>query len=82
MCVFDCAEKDWEDIRKMPEFATLMKDFGRLRPKYVLITVIRIPWYVLPVKFLIRIGSWASPFCIISAIFYFEVTSFVGMLHL
>ena len=32
--VFLCAEKDWEDIRKMPEFATLMKDFGRLRPKY------------------------------------------------
>lgn len=28
------AEKDWEDIRKMPEHGTLMRDFGRLKPQY------------------------------------------------
>ena len=27
------AERDWEDIRKMPEHATLLRDFNRLRPK-------------------------------------------------
>ena len=27
-------EKDWEDIRKMPEHGTLMRDFGRLKPQY------------------------------------------------
>ena len=29
-------ERDWEDIRKMPEYATLMRDFGKLKPTYVL----------------------------------------------
>ena len=28
-------EKDWEDIRKMPEHGTLQRDFGRLRSKLV-----------------------------------------------
>lgn len=28
------SEKDWEDIRKMPEHSTLMRDFGRLKPQY------------------------------------------------
>ena len=28
------AERDWEDIRKMPEHATLLRDFNRLRPKW------------------------------------------------
>lgn len=27
-------EKDWEDIRKMPEHGTLLRDFGRLRSTY------------------------------------------------
>ena len=27
-------EKDWEDIRKMPEHGTLMRDFGRLKSQY------------------------------------------------
>ena len=28
------AEKDWEDIRKMPEHNTLMRDFGRIKSQY------------------------------------------------
>lgn len=29
------AEKDWEDIRKMPEHTSLVRDFSRMRHKYV-----------------------------------------------
>lgn len=27
--VLSCTDKDWEDIRKMPEYPTLQKDFRR-----------------------------------------------------
>jgi len=30
VCVI-CSEKDWEDIRKMPEYPTLMKDFKKTK---------------------------------------------------
>ena len=29
-------EKDWEDIKRMPEYNTMTRDFNKLRPKYVL----------------------------------------------
>ena len=35
VCVCVCAEKDWEDIRKMPEHSSLVRDFSRMRHKYV-----------------------------------------------
>ena len=28
-------EKDWEDIKRMPEYNTMTRDFNKLRPKYV-----------------------------------------------
>ena len=34
VCVCVCAEKDWEDIRKMPEHSSLVRDFSRMRNKY------------------------------------------------
>ena len=33
-CGVGGAEKDWEDIRKMPEHGSLVRDFSRMRHKY------------------------------------------------
>ena len=40
VCVCVCSavlhtEKDWEDIKKMPEHSSLVRDFGRIKHKYV-----------------------------------------------
>ena len=35
MCILLLIERDWEDMKYMPEHSTLMRDFGRQKVKLV-----------------------------------------------